>query len=94
MADECRVYEFTELRARGQVRPFPPLAYNRLSSGDPLVLNKSTNIITIVSSIDGEVDFQSTSGTAPDGTLSPFPITADRDYDFGVRPGTTIRFST
>ncbi len=70
----------------------PPLAYSTLSSGGSLTLNKSTNIVTVVSSIAGAVDFSTTANVDPDGTKSPFPIAANIPYDFSVRPGTKIRF--
>jgi hypothetical protein len=87
------VFQFTELRARGQVRPMPPIAYDTLSTTESLTLNKSTHIVTIVSSLAGTIDFSTIANVDPDGTKSPFPINAAEAYDFGVRPGTKILFT-
>lgn len=92
MAGECRVYELTEIRGRGQVRPMPPLAYTALSTTDVHTLGKSTNMVTIVSSVAGAVDFSTIANVDPDGSKSPFPLAAGVPADFGVRPGTKIRF--
>lgn len=93
MANECRVFQFTEIRARGQVRPMPPLVYGTLSTTETVTLNKSTNMVTIVSSLAGTVDFSTITNVDPDGAKSPFPINANEAYDFGVRPGTKIKFT-
>lgn len=93
MANECKVFEMQAVRkASAPIRPVPFLARTPLSSGGSVTLGKSTTMVTIVSSLAGTVDFSSASGTDPTGSLAPFPIAADREYDFDVRPGTKIRF--
>jgi hypothetical protein len=92
MANECRIFEGVSVRGHSQVFPMPPIAYGTLSSGGSRTLNKSTNIIRVVSSLAGTIDFEATDGTDPTGSLSPHPIAADTPYDFGVKPGMIIRF--
>lgn len=94
MANECKVFEMIGPRkSNTPIRPVPFLARQQLSSaGTSAAFNKSTTMITIVSSIAGTVDFTSTAGVAPTGSLAPFPINANQEYDFDVRGGTQVRF--
>lgn len=95
MADECKVFEMIAPRGnKAPLRVVPFLARQVLSSTElSAAFNKSTQMVTIVSSIAGTVDFTSTAGDAPDGTLAPFPINANQEYDFEVRPGTKVFFT-
>lgn len=94
MANECKVFEQrTPRSALAPIRTVPFLARQQLSSGGTSsAFNKSTQMVTIVSSLAGTVDFTATDGTAPTGSLAPFPINANQEYDFDVRPGTQVRF--
>ena len=93
MANECTIFEMRGVRTNGTpIRPVPFLARTTRSTGETVTLNKSTTMVTIVSTINGTVDFESTAGVAPTGSLAPFPILANQLYDFDVRPGSKIRF--
>ena len=94
MANECKVFEMIQPRSSlATIRPVPFLARQQLSTGGTsTAFNKSTKMVTIVSSIAGTVDFTFTAGVAPTGSLAPFPINANQEYDFDVRGGTQVRF--
>ena len=93
MANECKVFEMIAPRNRAMsLRVVPFLARTQLSTGGSVTLNKSTSMVTVTSSLAGNLTFEETDGTDPDGTVDPFPIAADTFYDFEVRPGTKIRF--
>ena len=92
MANECKIFEMDQPRGLAPIRKVPFLARQQLSSGGTATLNKSTTLITVVSSLAGTVDFEATDGTDPTGSLAPFPIAADMPYDFDVRPGSKVRF--
>lgn len=95
MANECKVFEMREPRLRSaNLRPVPFLAYSTLSDNGTVTFNKSTMMVTVVSSLSGNLTFEATDGTDPDGTGAPFPIAADTFYDFDVRPGSIMRFDT
>lgn len=95
MANECKVFEMNAPRnPHVPIRVVPFLAYNALSDNGSVTFNKSTQMITVVSSLAGTLTFSSTSGTDPDGTVAPFPIAADLLYDFDVRPGTKVRYDS
>jgi hypothetical protein len=95
MANECKVFEQIVPRdPTAPVRTVPFLARQQLSSGGlSAAFSKSTRIVTIVSSIAGTVDFTSTAGVDPTGSLAPFPINANQEYDFSVRGGTKVYFT-
>jgi hypothetical protein len=95
MANECKVFEMKGPRSpNAPIRPVPFLARQTLSTtGLSAAFNKSTQMVTIVSSIAGTVDFTAADGTAPTGSLAPFPINANQEYDFDVRPGTKVLFT-
>lgn len=93
MSNECKVFEMAMPRSSlAPVRRVPFLARTTLSTAGSVTLNRSTVLVTIVSSIAGTVDFTSSAGVDPTGSLAPFPINANQEYDFDVRPGTKIRF--
>ena len=93
MANECKVYEMISPRAWAPIRVVPFLAKQTLSTtGTSAAFNKSTNMITIVSSLAGTVEFTTIAGVDPAGAGDTFPIAADREYDFLVRGGTKVRF--
>lgn len=93
MANECKVFEMTLPRTQlAPLRAVPFLARTQASSGGTVTLNKSTQMVTVISTLAGTLDFTAADGTAPTGSLAPFPIAADTLYDFEVRPGTKIRF--
>lgn len=93
MANECTVFEMQLPRTHNAaLRVVPFLARTQASSGGTVTLTKSTQMVTIVSTLAGTVDFEATDGTDPTGSLAPFPIAADTLYDFEVRPGSKIRF--
>ena len=93
MANECKVFEqITPRNSTAPIRTVPFLARTTLSSGGTCTFNKSTTVVTIVSSLAGTLDFEATDGTDPTGSLAPFPINANEYYDFDVRPGTKVRF--
>lgn len=94
MANECKVFEMQSPRsANVPLRTAPFLARQQLSTGGlSSAFSKSTTMVTIVSSLAGAVDFTAANGAAPTGSLAPFPINANQEYDFDVRPGTQVRF--
>lgn len=97
MANECQVIEQILPRSPlAPVRVMPPLAKQTLSSGGvSAAFNKSTNMVTVVSSLAGTLEFtreSSGSHVDPDGTGDTFPINANQAYDFSVRGGTKVRF--
>lgn len=94
MANECKVFEQQAPRnPHSPNRVVPFLAKQTLSTtGVSAAFNKSTQMITVVSSLAGVLTFTRADGTDPDGTTNTFPIVADREYDFDVRPGTKVRF--
>jgi hypothetical protein len=93
MSNECKVFQMRAPRnSHVAIRPVPFLAYSTLSDNESVMFNKSTQMITIVSSLAGTLTFEATDGTDPDGTVAPFPIIADTLYDFDVRPGTIMRY--
>lgn len=91
MANECTVFEMITPRA-APLRVMPPLARTQVSTAGTVTLDKSTQMVTVISTLAGTLDFTSTAGVAPTGSLAPFPIAANTLYDFEVRPGTKIRF--
>jgi hypothetical protein len=93
MANECTVFEMILPRTdRASLRVVPFLARTQVSTAGTVTLDKSTQMVTVVSTLAGTLDFTSTAGVAPTGSLAPFPIAANVFYDFEVRPGTKIRF--
>lgn len=95
MANECKVFEMRAPRVRSvPIRTVPFLAYTALSDNGTVTFNKSTTMITVVSSLAGTLTFEATDGTDPDGTVAPFPIVADREYDFDVRGGSIMRYDS
>jgi hypothetical protein len=95
MANECKVFEMRAPRmANAQIRPVPFLAYNELSDNGTVTFNKSTVMVTVYSTLAGNLTFEATDGTDPDGTVAPFPIAASTHYDFDVRGGSIMRFDT
>ena len=94
MADECKVWQMTAPRGRADLRPVPFLAYGTLSDNGTVTFNKSTQMISVRTSLAGNLTFEATDGTDPDGTVAPFPIDANIYYDFDVRPGSIMRFDT
>lgn len=95
MSNECKVFEMIAPRnANAPIRTVPFLARQQLSSGGlSAAFNRSTRMITVVSTLAGTLDFTSADGTAPTGSLAPFPIAADTLYDFDVRAGTKVMFT-
>lgn len=95
MANECSVFEMVLPRqALAPIRTVPFLAKQLLSSGSvSAAFNKSTRMVTIVSSIAGTVEFSDTANTDPSGSGDTFPIAANTPYDFDVRPNTKVRFA-
>jgi hypothetical protein len=95
MANECKVFEMiTPRNPNAPVRSVPFLAYTALSDNGTVTFNKSTQVVTVISSLAGTLTFEATDGTDPDGTVAPFPINATEAYDFSVRPGSIMRFDT
>lgn len=95
MANECKVFEMIGPRhGNAPIRVVPFLAYTALSDNGTVTFNKSTQMVTVISSLAGTLTFEATDGTDPDGTVAPFPIIADTPYDFDVRPGTIMRYDT
>lgn len=95
MANECRVFEQRPPRSNlAPIRTVPFLAYAALSDNGTVTFNKSTTMITVVSTLAGYLTFEAADGTDPDGTVAPFPINATEMYDFDVRGGTIMRFDT
>lgn len=93
MANECKVFEMVGPRNQAApVRTVPFLAYTALSTAGTVTLNKSTVMVTVYSTLAGNLTFEAADGTDPDGTVAPFPIAASTLYDFDVRPGSKIRF--
>lgn len=95
MADECKVYEQIGPRnPNAPIRVVPFLAFQELSSGETsAAFNRSTGMITVVSSLAGTLDFTTAAGVAPTGSAAPFPIAANEVYDFDVRAGTQVKFT-
>jgi hypothetical protein len=91
MADECTVFEMIAPRGP-QLRVAPFLARTQLSTTETVTLGKSTQMVSVYSTLAGTLDFTSAAGVDPTGSLAPFPIVAGDVYDFEVRPGTKIRF--
>lgn len=95
MANECKVFQMRQPRlGNAPIRPVPFLAYDALSDNGTVTFNKSTVMVTVVSSLAGNLTFEATDGTDPDGTVAPFPIKADEMYDFDVRGGSIMRFDS
>jgi len=94
MADECKVFEMQAPRVDDtSIRVVPFLAKQVLSSAEmSLAFNKSTQMISVTSSLAGVLSFTTAAGVDPDGATNTFPIVADQYYDFDVRPGTKVRF--
>lgn len=94
MANECKVFEMIYPRSpQAPLRSVPFLASQALSTtGTSAAFNKSTRMVTIVSSLAGTVEFSTTAGVDPSGATDLFPIAANIPYDFDVRPGTKVRF--
>ncbi len=94
MANECKVFEMRQPRMyNAPIRVVPFLAKQQLSSGGTsAAFNKSTVMVTIISSLAGTLEFSS-AGADPSGSGDTFPIAADIPYDFDVRPGTKVRFA-
>jgi len=95
MANECKVFEMRSPRLpNAPVRVVPFLAYTQLSDNGTVTLTKSTVMVTVYSTLAGNLTFEATDGTDPDGTVAPFPIAASTHYDFDVRPGSIIRYDS
>lgn len=94
MANECQIFEMQLPRsARAAIRVVPFLAKQTLSTtGVSAAFNKSTNMITIVSSLAGTVEFSTAAGVDPAGAGMTYPIAANTEYDFDVKPGAKVRF--
>lgn len=94
MADECEVFEMRAPRNReAPIRPVPFLAKQLLDSAETsAAFNKSTQMVTVVSSLAGRLTFTTAAGVDPDGSTMSFPINANQEYDFDVKPGTKVRF--
>lgn len=93
MANECQIEEYADLRGNAPVAAAPPLAVSHLSSGGTATLNKSTVLVVITSTIAGTVDFTSTAGVDPTGSLAPVSIAAAERREWNVRGGTKIKFT-
>lgn len=95
MANECKIFEQNAPRkGNAPIRVAPFLAYQQLSSGSTsAAFNKSTVMITVVSSLAGTLDFTTGPGVAPTGSAMPFPINANQEYDFDVRANTQVKFT-
>lgn len=89
MANEVRVYEMTEIRAHGQARPVPLIAKQILSVGGASsnAFNRSTNLITVTTTLACWVDITA----SPLQAGKTIYLAADREYDFSVQPGHSIR---
>lgn len=95
MANECKVFEMIRPRTSlAPIRTVPFLAYSQLSDNGTVTFNKSTTMVSVFSTLAGNLTFEATDGTDPDGTVAPFPIAANTYYDFDVRPGSIMRFDT
>lgn len=93
MANECTVFEMQSPRTSlSPIRTVPFLARTQLSAAGSVTLNKSTAMITVISTLAGGLTFTSAAGVAPDGTGIRWPVAANTLYDFDVRPGTAVRF--
>ena len=97
MSNECKIFEMGEPRVKNApIRKVPFLAKQQLSTTNvSAAFNKSTKMITIVSSLAGTVEFSRFANGAdvdPDGNGMTFPISADVPYDFDVMPGKKVRF--
>lgn len=94
MANECKIYEMILPRSPlAPIKTVPFLAKQTLSTtGVSAAFNPSTQMVAIKSSIAGTVEFSNAAGTAPSGAGDTFPIEADKEEDFSVRPGTKVRF--
>lgn len=93
MANECTVFEMQAPRGRAEIRVVPFLNRQQASSGGTITFGKSTQMITVHSTLAGTLDFTSAANVDPTGSLAPFPIEAGILYDFDVRPGTKVRFN-
>lgn len=95
MANECKVFEQRAPRDKNApIRVAPFIERQQLSSGGTsAAFNRSTTMITVVSSLAGTLDFTTTAGVDPTGSAMPFPINANQEYDFSVRPGTKVKFT-
>lgn len=95
MASECKVFEQIAPRLQNApVRTVPFLAYSALSDNGTVTFNKSTQVVTVITTLAGNLTFEATDGTDPDGTVAPFPIAANTPYDFSVKGGSIMRFDT
>ena len=95
MANECSVFEMRSPRmTTAPIRTVPFLAKTLLSDNGTVTLNKSTVMVTIISTLAGTLTFEATDGTDPDGTIAPFPIAANTLYDFDIRGGSIVRYDT
>ena len=94
MADECKIYEMILPRSpMAPVRAVPFLAKQTLSTTEvSAAFNASTQMITVLSSLAGTVEFSTAAGVDPAGAGDTFPIAADTPYDFSVKAGAKVRF--
>lgn len=93
MANECKVYEQRAPRdVNAPIMTVPFLAKQSLSTtGTSAAFNKSTTMVSIVSTLAGTVEFSSVTAD-PSGAGDTFPINANETYHFSVRGGTKVRF--
>lgn len=92
MANEVEVFEQAAMRGVAPIRIMPPLAKQTLSIGGAVsaAFNRSTVIITVVTTTACRVEFSVAAGTDPAGSGMTFPIAANTPYDFAVIAGRKV----
>lgn len=94
MANECQIFEQIAPRLPGtSIRTTPFVAKQTLSTtGVSNAFNGSTQLITVVTSLAGTLEFSTAAGVDPGGSGMTFPIAANVPYDFAVKAGAKVRF--
>lgn len=92
MANEVEVFELHAPSSGAPVRPMPPIAKQTLSIGGAASagFNRSTAMVTIVTTTACRVQFSPAAGTTPDGSTATFPLAANVPYDFEAVAGRKV----
>lgn len=96
MASECTIWEMQAPRnGNAPIRTVPFLAKTSIGSTTAVTsLNKSTVMITAKTTLAGNLFFSPSSTATLTSTFAGFPLDANTLYDFDVRAGSGVLFST